>query len=153
MQGRLGRAYGVTTYAVLAPDLARPFLLHPGHRNAGFEAWLTARAAGTATIITAWNPASRRCDAAQNQAANAALAAWLTRHGFGFLPAENRAADPAWTEAGFCVPGLPLHLARHLARRWGQNAILHYRSGRPARLCFTRRRAPAPPAAKCVDGR
>lgn len=136
----LRRAYRATTYAVLASGLAQPFLLRPGKHHADFDAWLRLQGARQAVLITAWNPASRQQTGKRNKRANAVLAGWLEQRGYRLIDAENRAANPAWNEESLAVLDLPPHLARALARRWGQNAVIFSRRGRRAGLLGTRRK-------------
>ncbi len=138
MRPSLARAYRATAYAVARPG--EPELaLHPNRYDPAADAWLRAERVAQAVLLTAWNPASRRCSLAENHAADKALKDWLDKSGYRWLPTEYRGADPAWTEAGVAIPGLPRRIGIALARRLGQNALLFTRLGSSPRLIRTRR--------------
>lgn len=134
----LARAYRATAYAVARPG-GQDLVLHPDRYDPAADSWLQAERVTQAVLLTAWNPASRRCSTQENHAADMALKHWLDKWGYRWLPAEYRGADPAWTEIGVAIPGLPRRIGIALARRLGQNALLFTRLGSPARLIRTRR--------------
>lgn len=138
MQPRLARAYRATAYAVARPGMA-DLILHPDRYDPAADSWLRAERVNQVVLLTAWNPASRRWSAPENRAADAALKAWLDKWGYRWLAAEHRASDPAWTEAGVAILGMPRRIGTALARQFGQNALLFTRLGSRARLIRTRR--------------
>ncbi|MEL3890071.1 DUF3293 domain-containing protein [Ferrovibrio sp. MS7] len=143
MRPSLARAYRTTAYAVVRPSNsdngAAELVLHPDRYDPATDAWLRAERVNQAVLLTAWNPASRRHAATENHAADAALKAWLDKGGYRWLPAEYRATDPAWTEAGVAILGMPRRIGTILARQLGQNALLFTRLGSRPQLIRTRR--------------
>ncbi|WP_428248410.1 DUF3293 domain-containing protein [Ferrovibrio sp.] len=143
MRPSLVRAYRATAYTVARSSAVNhgeaELVLHPDLYDPTTDAWLRAERVTQVVLLTAWNPASRRCSAQENRAADAALKHWLEKWSYRWLPAEYRGADPAWTEAGVAIPGLPRRIGIALARRLGQNALLFTRLGSPPRLIRTRR--------------
>ncbi|HET7315338.1 DUF3293 domain-containing protein [Salinisphaera sp.] len=85
------------------------------HYNGDTPAWL----------ITAYNPGGEAVDAADNRARQYLLDALLDRHGLHCLPAVNRDTGGQWpNEPGWLVAGLEEGMARNLARRFGQAAVV-----------------------------
>ena len=81
-----------------------------------------------AWVITAYNPAANRVDAATNAARQAELAAELrsalvAHPGGETRPAVGRNASGSWQEPSFAVSGLPEPAVLALARRFGQDAV------------------------------
>jgi len=75
-------------------------------------------------IVTAYNPASRRATAHENDRADAALRARLGALGHPLLRTLARGSQPEWNEPGWCVAGPVRQIAVSLAAELGQNAIL-----------------------------
>jgi hypothetical protein len=95
------------------------------------DAVLAALGARVACLLSAWNPGSRLLPEGRNARRQAALAARLRR--FASLPASG--AWRGWREA-HVLAALPPARALHLARLFGQAAILVLAQGRPARLAL-----------------
>jgi hypothetical protein len=130
-------AYRDTRYLFVADGVEHD--VRVDRRNPAAEAWLTRRGTGGAGFITADNPRSHRRTEAENAAARAGLAAAVRGHGFDALPHTGAALDGAWpAEQGLLVPGMPLDDLLELAESFGQNAVVWFAPGRPARLVPTR---------------
>ncbi|WP_417068718.1 DUF3293 domain-containing protein [Niveibacterium terrae] len=120
----------------MSPELVAAYRAARYRVDAGFElrvdrfcAPLAAlhRACGVAcsAFITACNPGSVRCDAAENAEREASFEAGIRALGFAFL--GGRGSDPQglWPdEESLLILGLELDLARRLASEQGQNALI-----------------------------
>ncbi|MFB2863426.1 DUF3293 domain-containing protein [Aeromonas sp. MdU4] len=82
-------------------------------------------------IITAWNPASVRVSERRNRRRERALWRHLTEdlQVTAAGPLWGAAPDESWQESSLAVP-LSLSQARHVAVRFGQNAIYWVEDGR-----------------------
>ncbi len=133
---RLEAAYRATDYVVEAPQGA--FTLRVGEASAALAALHARYGVDSSVYLSAWNPGSVPCAAADNDAAHARLSAALRRA--GHLGIEGWGRDPSgeWpAERSLLVPGLALPLARELARRFGQNAFLHAATDAVPRLVWS----------------
>jgi hypothetical protein len=118
-------AYRATSYTAGNIDI------RIGRHSPATDALLTTYRARQATLITAYNPFSRRIPLGCNQRMHARLARTLRRH--TALPATGTLRR--WSEAHLLVFG-DVRPIRALARRFRQNSIVILRRGQPARLLF-----------------
>ncbi|WP_338029330.1 DUF3293 domain-containing protein [Gluconacetobacter asukensis] len=93
---------------------------------------------GDVVFVSAANPGGRRRPDGWNLRGMRALAACLA----GCESHEGEGRLGHWAEPLFAVR-LPLARGRVIARRFGQNAVLLVRDGRPARLVFLETPHPA----------
>ena len=110
-----GRAGERVQLSLAGPGL-RPDWTAPGQRWA---------------ILTAWNPAGQRAEAARNAAQQAALARAVQR--WSPLPGWN--GEGAWQEDTLILRGVPLAQAVRLGRLFGQAAVV-WGVGRRAALVW-----------------
>lgn len=94
------------------------------------EAWPAQRYA----FITAWDSASQRESRIDNDLADGALVAELEGLGVGHLRAFAEDDQGGHHEEGWLVRDLPLDALDGLARRFGQDGVLAWEAGTPARL-------------------
>jgi hypothetical protein len=119
---RLARAYRLTRYS------AGGYEISIGRRAP--EALFTRLGARRATLVTAWNPGSRRMPDGWNRRMQARLRQCLRRS--GVIEAEGSLGG--WREEMLLVGGDPRPVVR-LAGRFGQRAVVVLRRGDEARLC------------------
>jgi Protein of unknown function (DUF3293) len=118
---RLLRAYRMTWYRAGGFDIVI------GHRVPdGLFAWLGAP---NATLLTAWNPQSRRMPNGWNRRIQRQLRQCLRR----FRSVEAEGSLHCWHEPMLLVAGDPRPMVR-LAARFRQRAVVMLRRGRRARL-------------------
>lgn len=88
--------------------------------------WVSARnGAAPAWLITAYNPGGEAASEADNRARQYVLDTLLDRHGVDRLAAVNRDTAGDWpNEPGWLVAGLEEGMARNMAQRFGQVAIV-----------------------------
>jgi hypothetical protein len=133
----LCQAYEATEYR--AADGAGEAGVRIGRASPALDALLNRHGAGSGVFVTAWNPRSERTDPAANEEAAARLAAEVAGLGLRALPHHGVPDDADWeAEQGLFVLDLDDAGAVALAERYGQNAIVCYARGRPARLVATR---------------
>jgi hypothetical protein len=121
------RAYRATCYRA---DGASVLV---GRRSPDFDELLLRGRCRTATLITAYNPFSRRVQAAWNQRMQDRLR--RAAHRWPLLEAEG--SWRGWREAHLLLLGDPRPAIR-LARRFRQNAVVVAALRQPARLVFLR---------------
>jgi Protein of unknown function (DUF3293) len=127
-------AYRATSYTVLPEGIA----VRIGAESADLDRLMARLGARSAVFVTAWNPASRPTDPAENAAAGAALAREVEERGWRALPQEGRGDAGDWPpEPGLLVLDLDRAAALDLALRYGQNAVVWCEPGRPAELLLT----------------
>lgn len=133
---RLACAYRATAYVVdLGPA---EIALRIGRAEPALQKLIRHRGAGGAALITACNPGSRLRPEARNRAATKRLARDLRRRCRLLLPYRAMADAGDWPdESGLCAIGLGLAPALHLARRYGQIAIVWLPAQGSACLVFT----------------
>lgn len=98
-----------------------------------------ARGVASSAFITASNPRSVRCDAAENAAREASFEAGVRALGFATL--SGRGCDPQglWPdEPSLLILGLELDPARRLASEQGQNGLIWSGSDAVPRLILLR---------------
>jgi hypothetical protein len=128
-------AYRATTYA--AADGPRQLAIRIGARCAALDALLAAHGLDAWAYLTACNPGGRPADPAANAAAQARLEAELAAAGRLFLRGASHADARDWPpEPSVLVLGLTRPEALAIARRYGQEALVAGRRGRPAELVF-----------------
>jgi|GEM_PF-2768736 len=86
-------------------------------------------------LITAHNPLPQILSTEENRRRNEALAALLDRQGYRYFPALGKGKD--WEEESFLIVGITRSEALHLARAFGQLAILWGRDDSPAQIVYT----------------
>jgi hypothetical protein len=118
---RLARAYRLTRYRAAGSDI------HIGRRAP--EALFGRLGARDATLVTAWNPRSRRMPEAWNHRMQRRLRQCLRR----FVTVDAEGMLHGWHEAMLLVAGDPRPVVR-LAVRFRQRAVVMLRRGRKARL-------------------
>ncbi|WP_225773662.1 DUF3293 domain-containing protein [Inquilinus sp. Marseille-Q2685] len=134
---RLLEAYRDTRYLFAADGVEHEVRID--RRNPAAEAWLAGRGAAGAGFVTADNPRSLLASPAENAAARQRLAEAVRRRGADSVPHTGAGLDGAWPpEQGLLVLGLPVAELTALAEEFGQNAIVWFAPGQPARLVPTR---------------
>ena len=134
---RLLEAYRDTRYLFAADGAEHEVRID--RRNPAAEAWLMGRGAAGGGFITADNPRSRLTPAAENAAARQRLAETVRERGAEAVPHTGAGQDGAWPpEQGLLVLDLPVAELTALAEEFGQNAIVWFAPGQPARLVPTR---------------
>ncbi|WP_051249360.1 DUF3293 domain-containing protein [Inquilinus limosus] len=134
---RLLEAYRDTRYLFTADGAEHEVRID--RRNPDAEAWLAGRGVTGAGFVSADNPGSRLAPAAENAAARQRLAEAVRRRGFDAVPHTGAGLDGAWPpEQGLLVLDMPAADLVALAEEFGQNAIVWFGPGRPARLVPTR---------------
>ncbi len=130
-------AYAATDY--VARWRGRNVLIGADRRSAPAERLMARFGSRTAAFITAANPRSGlRADHA-NRRAEAALAAHLARLGLPFVGGWGQGRCGTWpAERSVLAFRISQRSARHVARRYGQNAIVFLRLGQPALLVHLR---------------
>lgn len=119
----LERAYRRAVYRLELP--AGRLDLTIDQPNAALARLLHEQRVSSAAFLTAWNPASVLTDPAANRAAQAALVAAVAELGHSMLPGVAVDPDGAWPdEDSVLVLGIDRDAARHLAQRFGQNALV-----------------------------
>lgn len=132
---RLLEAYRDTRYLFVADGVEHDVRIDA--RNPAAEALLAGRGVAGAGFITADNPASRLRPLAENEADRARLADAVRRRGFDAMPHTGAALEGGWAEHGLLVLGMPLADLAALAEAFGQNAVVWFAPGEPARLVPT----------------
>ena len=121
-------AYQRTDYVIFEDDAET--VVHIGQADAAIDGLLHRHGAESGTIITAWNPESVILSDAENAARETELWNWIGAQRLFALAAEGRDPTGAWQPEQSC---LIFDIARDavaaLGRRYGQNAIVHLRSG------------------------
>jgi hypothetical protein len=133
----LERAYRATAYHVFLPD--GEIILRVGWPASALDDWLRAWSAECWSVMTAWNPGSRRSSAAENEVRQEELCRILPGRGYPWFLGENRADAGDWpTEPTFLILASDEAEMRALARRFGQDAILRGGHGEAAWLDWVR---------------
>lgn len=100
-------------------------------------AWLRAHGNRTGWVITACNPGAKILAPGINAARNRALHDWTDQHGLPCLESINVDPDGQWPdEPGLLIGDLEEGLARVLAQRFGQFAIVAAPPDRPVDLLW-----------------
>ncbi len=134
----LERAYRDTTYRVYLPGGAAIDLL-PDDRSATLDRLLARTRVREWAFLTAWNPGSRPLPGWRNAMRQRRLLDLLVRTAPVVLLAAGIPASLDWVpEDSLFAAGLPRSAALRLARRFGQNAVVAGRRGRPAELVWVR---------------
>lgn len=134
---RLLEAYRDTRYLFAADGVEHEVRID--RRNPEAELWLAGRGAAGAGFVSADNPRSQLAPAAENAAARQRLAEAVRRRGFDAVPHTGAGLDGAWPpEQGLLVLDMPVAELTALAEGFGQNAIVWFAPGHPARLVPTR---------------
>jgi hypothetical protein len=123
MRGVMPAAYRLTRYQ------AGGAAIRIGRQSPAMDRLLVARRIRTATLITAYNPFSRRKPAGWNRRMQARLLEALRRQ--IVLPGHGTWRN--WCEAHCCILG-DARLAVRFARIFRQNAVVIVDRGRRARL-------------------
>jgi hypothetical protein len=132
---KLVAAYAATDYALLGEG--EGVVLNIGRAAPEFDAILDRHGAGTAVIVTAYNPRSAVLSDAENQARHRALTDLLRERGLVFQLGEGRDPDGHWKAELECVVyGLSLEAGLAIARAFEQNAIVFIRRGSAPELHY-----------------
>jgi hypothetical protein len=128
-------AYRATTYAV--EDGTHRLAIRIGERCPALDALLAAHGLEECAYLTAHNPGGLPADPGANAAAQARLEAELVASGRVFLRGASHGDGGSWgPEPSLLVLGLGRAEALALARRYGQEALVTARCGKPAELVF-----------------
>lgn len=131
--------YRASTYRVFLPGGA--VYLRIDEANAGLAGWLAAEDISTWAILTAYNPASGRLEAAKNAEYQSQLECILLEQGFLPFVGENVADDGVWPNEESCfIPEIDLKNSMAIAQRFGQNAIVFGEADGLARLVWLEKR-------------
>jgi len=91
----------------------------------------------SSAFITAWNPGSRICSAAENEKAQMDLINLVQELGCSYIPGVGVDPDEKWRgEPSLLILGIKEKEAKELGRRFGQNAIIVNASSALPELCF-----------------
>jgi hypothetical protein len=96
------------------------------------DSWIALERAplpGPVTIISAWNPASRKLPEAVNRMRDHLLSDELTAMGSSLRRARGRSQDGSWSEDSWVV-SLPSAAIVRLLLRYGQLAAMTFADGR-----------------------
>ena len=120
---RLEAAFKATTYRVSTEE--GEFALRIGQLDHRFDAFVAALGGGSWGIVTAANPAARRCAEADNVRALQALQDRVGRLGIAFRHTCHHADDGAWPdEKGVLLLNADVNEICCLARDFGQCACV-----------------------------
>ena len=120
----LDAAYRATTYRVFLPDGFAD--LRIGQTNETLNRWLETAACSNFAIISAYNPGSRRVDAAMNAERQAQLECELLEGNYEPYAGENLPDDDSGLLEECCfIPDIALEDACALAEDFGQIAIVY----------------------------
>ncbi len=145
---RLQRVYAAARYCLWLPeppdgDAETPFELRIGEACAGLARHLNALGHTRITLITAHNPFSRPCDAADNARRQQQLRDVIARAGRPAWPATSHDPNGEWPEEpGFCVPDLPPAIRDRWLEAFAQNAVVEFRPPDVAELVWHPRLRP-----------
>lgn len=87
---------------------------------------LSRLGAGSAAIVTAWNPRSEPLSLDENRRRNRSLVAELAAEGLEAILCTGRSTLPGddWAEESLLVPDCPRKVAVLAGVRWDQNAVV-----------------------------
>ena len=145
LTGALHAAYLAALYRFSLPGTSGPMELRVGQRSEALHAWLQAGRHHCATVLTAFNPGSRRCSDQMNAAARLQLQDEVQSRRLCFIEGQN--IDPAgyWPpEDSLLIGDLSLADSRDLAHRFGQLAFLWSDIMAVPQLHFTAQQSPVP---------
>ncbi len=130
------RAYEETDYRVLVQP---PFTMRIGRASQELAELYRRTKAGTACVITAWNPRSKKLSDAENDTAQARLIAELDKGGLRHLPALGADPKGKWKgEASVLVLDATRKIVEGLGRKYGQNCIVWAEADAVPKLLFLR---------------
>lgn len=115
-------AYRATDYHVEAPEGG--FVLRIGETSAWVRSRLAAHPEAGAVFVTAWNPFSVECSAADNARANESLEAELRASCATVLPGRGVGEEACWSEDSFLALPIAREAALELCRRHVQAAVV-----------------------------
>jgi|SRR5215470_2905191 len=119
----LFNAYRQTDFCADTP-LGR-IVIQIGHTNSTLDALLRETGHAMWAYITAFNPASVRVNAAENEAQQQDLEEAVRQLGHPIYPGEGIGRDTAWPpERSILVLGIERAAAIRLGRRFGQRAVV-----------------------------
>lgn len=133
---KLEAAFLAAQYTLHAPhgDIA----LAIGRYSAPLARLMAARNWTSLALITAYNPAAHKQDAAANARAQQALWQWAQDSGFPCMPGHNSAPDGGEpVEPTVAIAGASLTLARSLAARFGQLAFVYINADAMPKLVWS----------------
>jgi hypothetical protein len=134
-RSELDEVYRATAFRVDAPGGA--FCLRDGQLSVAVDRMLADHQMSSWAYVTACNPGSSPLSGARNDERMRRLEAEVREVGYRFHRGEGIGALGDWPpEPSLLILGIDEDLARALARRYGQSAILFGRRGEPARLLW-----------------
>lgn len=109
------------------------------HCSDALRRWLKTHCnTSCAWIVTAYNPKAEQSEDISNRQRHAALRACLDADGHDYVATNSRAHDGNWPdEPGVCVVDMDEGLARALALRFGQLALVAVPIDGPVQLVWT----------------
>lgn len=117
-------AYHATTYRVDLPD-GQCIALRIGEENGALAVLHAEHGVSGSAFVTAWNPFGKACSKAENAEAMERLLAWLSSHGYAWLPGAGIGDTGNWPpEASVLVLGANEVVADELCVLFEQNAVL-----------------------------
>lgn len=131
----LAESYRRTTFRVTETEL--PIDIRIGSRCPKLDALLNGHQTDSWAFITAWNPASKKLDIAENRRRQSTLEAEVRERGYTVYRGAGVPDDEGWEpEESVLVVGINREEAVKFARRHGQAAIVAGRRGANAELVF-----------------
>lgn len=128
-------AYLRTSYRFSADGLVFDILV--GSVSVALDRWLSQNGWTCWVFISACNPGSRLLSGRVNAIRHQTLISHLADRGRTWFPAEAVPRGGTWPpEQGLFVPTISIADARWIARRFGQNALLHGRRSAVAKLLW-----------------
>jgi hypothetical protein len=119
----LFESYRRTTYSAETP--LGTIRLRVGERNEDLAELLKRCGASSWAFVTAFNPGSQQLATAENLQRQSQLEDSLRHQMLTFFPGEGVGDDSSWPpEKSVLILNISRELAIHLAREFGQNAIL-----------------------------
>ncbi len=128
-------SYLRTTYRVV--EVTPPIDIRIGEARPEIDALLDKHGARSWAFITAWNPGSKKLDAAENQRRQAALEAEVKQGGYVFYRGAGVPDEKGWVaEESLLVIGMNREQAVKLGMKYEQAAIVAGERDALAELIF-----------------
>ncbi len=128
-------SYLRTTYRVV--EVTPPIDIRIGEARPEIDALLDKHGARSWAFITAWNPGSKKLDAAENQRRQAALEAEVKQVGYVFYRGAGVPDEKDWDpEESILIVGINSEDAVKLGKKYAQAAIITGERGAQAQLIF-----------------
>lgn len=116
----LDAAFRAAVYRVFDGDIGLQLRLD--QPAAALAALLARLGAGSAVLLTAWNPHAQHTPLEANLKRQDTLQDWLRAHAYRWLQAEGAAPDRTWVEPSLLVLDLDADTTAMLAARFAQCA-------------------------------